>query len=125
MSEWRKAGFDSKFEYDVYNASIKRRTKFHPRKFDYVVSRKYEPDFEIKKKNGSSIYVETKGYWTGSDRTKHLLVVAQNKGIDLRLVFMNANNKLNKRSKTTYADWCDKRGIKWAEGRIPRDWYHE
>lgn len=118
-------GFDSRFEQEVFEASDKRKTTYHPEKFKYVVERTYTPDFKIKGRRGKEIYVETKGYWTGSDRSKHLAVVAQNPDIDLRLVFMNAHNRLNKRSKTTYAMWCDKHGVKWAEKRIPKEWYNE
>ena len=31
------------------------------------------------------------------------------------MVFQNAYAKINKRSKTSYADWCDKFGIEWAD----------
>jgi predicted nuclease of restriction endonuclease-like RecB superfamily len=125
MSEWRKAGFDSKFEYDVYQSSVKSRTKHHDGAIAYTTMRMYHPDFKIKTRSGKQIFIETKGYWTGADRSKHLSVVHQNPNIDLRLVFMNARNRLNKTSKTTYAAWCDKRNIKWAEGSIPREWYNE
>jgi len=42
--------------------------------------------------------------------------------MDIRFVFQNANNKLNKRSKTTYAQWADKHGFPWAHKRIPEEW---
>jgi len=38
------------------------------------------------------------------------------------MVFMNANNKLRKGSNTTYAAWCDKKGIKYANKTIPKSW---
>ena len=37
-------------------------------------------------------------------------------------LFYNANQKIKKGSKTSYADWCDKKGIKWAHKHIPREW---
>jgi hypothetical protein len=46
----------------------------------------------------------------------------QNPDIDIRFLFVNANNKLNKSSKTTYGAWCDKHKILWAEKRIPNEW---
>ena len=30
--------------------------------------------------------------------------------------------KIRKGSKTTYADFCEKHGIVWAEKEIPTDW---
>lgn len=124
-NNWRSLGFDSNYEYDVYTNSVKRRTEHHPSPFKYTVDRKYYPDFKIKTKSGKTIYIETKGYWKASDRTKHLRVCQQNEGLDLRLVFMNSRNKLNKRSTTTYAEYCDAKGIIWAEGNIPKEWYNE
>ena len=69
-----------------------------------------------------NFYIEFKGYFRPSDRRKHILVRNQNPDIDIRFVFLNANNKLNKNSKTTYADWCDKYNFKWAEKIIPEQW---
>lgn len=124
-TEWYKLGFDSKFEYDVWSASNKRKTKHHDGAIAYTTLHMYHPDFKLKTRTGKTIYVETKGYWTPRDRSKHLSVVHQNPDIDLRLVFMNANNKLNRKSKTTYAMWCDKHNVKWAQGKIPHEWYNE
>jgi len=45
--------------------------------------------------------------------------------LDIRFVFSNSRNKLNKKSKTTYADWCDKHGFKWADKQIPKSWIDE
>lgn len=126
MSRSSRIGkFDSRFEKSVFDTSLKTRTEHHKDTFKYVTERKYKPDFRLRTRSGKYIYVESKGYWTGAERSKHLAVVAQNPDLDLRLVFMNANNKLNKRSKTTYAGWCDKHGVKWAEKQIPREWYRE
>ena len=59
------------------------------------------------------------------DRKKHLLVKEQNPELDIRLVFQSAKSKLRKGSKTTYADYCDKHGIRWAEKIIPQAWIDE
>lgn len=55
-----------------------------------------------------------------------MAVKAQNPGIDIRLVFQNARNRLNKKSKTTYGDWATKNGFQFSDGgRIPADWIKE
>ena len=54
-----------------------------------------------------------------------LLVIAQHPELDIRMVFMRPNNKLNKNSRTTYAQWCDKNNIKWANKYIPTEWIKE
>ena len=41
------------------------------------------------------------------------------------MLFYNANQKIKKGSKTSYADWCDKHGIKWADKKIPPEWIED
>jgi hypothetical protein len=42
-----------------------------------------------------------------------LAVKQANPDKEVRMVFMR-NQKLNKGSKMTYGDWCDKHGIRWS-----------
>lgn len=79
---------------------------------------RYTPDFKLP--NG--IFIETKGLFTAQDRAKHLLVREQNPGVDIRFIFQNAKNRLYKGSKTTYADWCNENGFRWAQGGVPKSW---
>ena len=78
----------------------------------------YTPDFPV----SPHIVIETKGRWVLEDRQKMLLIIKQYPDIDFRIVFYNANQKIKKGSKTSYADWCDKHGIKWANKTIPSEW---
>ena len=57
-----------------------------------------------------------------ADRKKHILIKKQHKKVDVRILFINANNKIYKGSKTTYGAWCTKHDILWCEKRIPREW---
>ena len=84
--------------------------------------RSYKPDFITTKKDGNKLYIETKGRLTASDRKKHEWVKDQNPNLDIRFVFTNSNTKIAKNSKTTYADWCNKNGFKFADKIIPEDW---
>jgi hypothetical protein len=80
---------------------------------------RYTPDFDL----GNGILLEVKGYFRQADRKKLLLVRSQNPDIDLRLVFQQANNRIHKSSKTTYADWCKKNGFIYSDGgRVPHQW---
>ena len=90
--------------------------------FPYVVEHKYTPDFVF---YHTKILVEAKGYFSGADRGKILRArpAIEAEGWELRFVFQRANNKLNKRSATTYADWCDRYGFVWAQGNVPKEWY--
>ena len=69
--------------------------------------------------------IETKGRWTTEDRKKHLLIKDQHPELDIRFVFQNPKGKIRKGSKTTYADYCDKHGILWADKEIPNEWLLE
>ena len=81
----------------------------------------YTPDFILP--NG--IIIETKGRFLLADRKKHILIKKQMPHLDIRFVFMNSAAKLNKGSKTTYADWCDKQGFVYADKLIPELWIKE
>ena len=87
-------------------------------KIEYQKIATYTPDFILP--NG--IIIEAKGVWTVEDRTKHLLVREQHPHLDIRLVFMNAFNKIRKGSNTTYARWCEKKNILYANKQIPKQW---
>lgn len=82
---------------------------------------KYLPDFRLP--NG--IIVEAKGRFEAKDRAKHLWIKAQNKHLDIRFCFQNANNKLYRGSPTSYADWCRKYGFEYCEKEIPVHWIKE
>lgn len=84
---------------------------------------KYTPDFLL---TGTPIIIETKGQFTVQDRQKMMLVKAQHPGLDFRIVFQRAANKLYKNSPTTYSKWCDDHGFAWADkGIIPQAWLKE
>ena len=87
-------------------------------KLKYTRECVYTPDFILP--NG--VIIEAKGYWLPADRTKHLRVRECNPEMDIRFCFQNAHNTLNKKSKTTYGDWCDKHGFLWAHKTIPKEW---
>ena len=114
--------YRSKFEVRVAADLGKRKVDFQYEKvsFDYVPKiRNYTPDFYLPE---SKIYIETKGRLTTNDRVKHLLIKDQYPDLDIRFVFVNANNKISRTSKTTYADWCDRHKFLWAESLVPREW---
>ena len=113
--------YRSKAEKEFANvlADAKIKFEYEPNRIPYVVSKTYLPDFYLV---DYGFYIEFKGYFKPSDRTKHKLIKEQHPLIDIRFVFMNANKKLNKTSKTSYGFWCDQHGFKWAENKIPDEW---
>ena len=95
---------------------------YESERIPYIAKPKtYTPDFVVII-NGKKVYIETKGRFLASDRSKHLLLKKQHPDMDLRFVFTNPNQKLNKGSKTTYAEWCIKHGFSFAKGLIPESW---
>jgi hypothetical protein len=124
LKEKPKDNFKSQFERDVFN-NIERNgltAEYEPFKIPYVVSpSNYWPDVVLP--NG--IIIELKGYFDTRSQVKMKAVKRCNPHLDIRFVFMNSKNKMNKRSKMTYALWCDKYGFPYADGMIPIAWWKE
>ena len=119
----KKHGFRSGFEMEVFSDLKSKNVKFQYEsiKLEYEVpsrKSKYTPDFIL----DNGIIIESKGRLLSADRKKMLLVKEQHPDLDIRFLFQNAGIKLNKNSKTTYADWCEKHGFKYAEKTIPKSW---
>jgi hypothetical protein len=81
----------------------------------------YTPDFVL----DNGIIIETKGLFTAIDRQKHMLVKRQHPHLDIRFIFSNSRQKISKKSRTTYADWCRKNGFLFDDKEIPIDWIKE
>ncbi len=84
-------------------------------------SRRYTPDFWL----SSGIIIETKGRFVTADRTKMKLIKEQYPDLDIRFIFSNARARISKRSRTTYARWCDVQGFPWAHRKVPAAWLAE
>ena len=111
-----RSGFESKLAHQLKRSGVD--FEYETLSIEYQRLSTYTPDFILP--NG--IIIEAKGVWTVEDRAKHLLVREQHPHLDIRMVFMQAGNKINKKSKTTYAMWCEKKGIKYADKVIPKSW---
>ncbi len=122
-----RSKFEERFAEDLKKRGI--GFAYEADSFAYTVPRAYTPDFRVTHKSKpthicpSNTYIETKGYFTPGDRAKTLRVLSLHPNLDLRFVFQNAQNRLSKTSKTTYAQWCDKHGIPWAQGTAPKAWF--
>ena len=93
--------------------------EYEAEKLSYVIEHRYTPDFKLPNYK----YLEVKGYWDAEDRRKILAVKKDNPDIDLRMVFQSPYNTISKKSKTTYAKWCEKHDIPWTSYHdIPLDW---
>ena len=93
--------------------------EYETTKVPYVISHIYSPDFILP--NG--VILECKGYWDAADRRKIKEVKKQHPDLDLRMVFQAPYNTISKKSKTTYAKYCEKLGIPWTSfANIPLKW---
>jgi hypothetical protein len=114
--------FKSKLEERVW-AILKREfpsVKYEPDKFKYTqpaIDRTYTPDFKTGRKK---IYLEAKGKLDLDTRKKMLWFKECNPDIRIIFLFQNSDNKITKRSKTTYAMWAEENGFEWLDFR--RNW---
>ena len=93
--------------------------EYESTKVPYTIQHNYHPDFVLP----NYTYLEAKGYWDAADRRKILAVKKDNPDIDIRMVFQSPYNTISKKSKTTYAMWCEKHAIPWTSfHNIPLEW---
>ena len=93
--------------------------EYETHKLAYQIQHYYKPDFILP--NG--VILETKGYWDKDDRRKMKAVKEQNPDLDIRMVFQSPYNTISKKSKMTYAQFCEKNDIPWTSyHEIPIDW---
>ncbi len=116
----------NEFEKRTYKKLKKYgKVDYETQKLGYVINRVYLPDFILRwLRNGiyQTTYLETKGYFSPEDRQKHKLIKEQHPDLDIRILFLS-DNKINRRSKTRYSDWCKQQGIMYALREIPKDWF--
>lgn len=106
-----KSRFEAKVADELFRLGI--GYEYEKEKIKYTIPEEvhtYTPDFRLSKK----LFLESKGKFTAADRKKHLLIKKQHPEKEIWIVLMRPNNKLSKKSKTSYAQWCEKNGIRWC-----------
>lgn len=101
--------------------SLKVQFAYEDGRIPYTIETYYSPDFRLP--NG--IIIEAKGLFDTADRRKHKLIKVQHPELDIRFVFSNSTTKIGKGSKTSYGDWCNLNGFKYADKVVPEDWVKE
>ena len=99
------------FEYEKLVLNYTRPEKEH----------RYTPDFVL----NNGIIIKCKGQLLTSDRQKMILVKKHHPKRDIRFVFSNSKSRISKKSKTTYAMWCERNGFPYADKFIPTEWLDE
>lgn len=96
---------------DKVGQTLEQRWQYEAIKLPYVVAHTYTPDWvDTERKE----IVEAKGYFDATDRRKMKCIREQYPDWSITIIFQNPHAKLHKRSKTTYAGWCEKNGIAWS-----------
>jgi len=114
----KNSKYKSKFE-ETFAAKYPQ-LQYETNKLKYTVVHTYTPDWKI----NDTAFIETKGLWKAADRAKYLYIREQHPDVTIYMVFQNPNNKLNRVSKTSYADYCEKHNIPWATiDTIPEEWF--
>ena len=114
--------FKSKLEEQVWK-QLKAKfptVKYEPDKYKYIQPEKqrtYVPDFKTGRRK---IYLEAKGKLDLDTRHKMVWFKECNPDVTVVFLFMNPDNKITKKSKTTYWMWAEANGFKWLDFR--KDW---
>ena len=116
-----RSGLEASIQEQLLELNVPVKYEQVKIEWEDLMYRTYTPDFILP--NG--IIVESKGRFTADDRRKHLAVKAQHPELDIRFVFTNPNSKLASGAKTSYGQWCDKHGYKYAAKLIPTEWLKE
>jgi len=114
------------FEYEgttlIYTKRTTRKMECLDCGSQHVLQKaKYLTDFRLP--NG--IYIEAKGWFKPSDRTKMESVIKCNPDCDIRMLFQKDGWTDTKKKHLKYSQWCNKRKIKWAVGKVPIEWIKE
>jgi hypothetical protein len=82
-------------------------------------SRQYTPDFVVPKNSGGKLYIEAKGRFPSTDRSKMRDVKRAHPDLDLRILFQKTSRpQMNKLQA-----WADKFGFPCAFGNtVPAEW---
>ena len=100
--------YKSKFE-EVVAEFYGLHETYETEKITYTLQNRYNPDFKL----AEDVYLEAKGFFKPSDRRKMLEVIKQHPEKIFIMFFQDSRVKLTRKSKTTYADWCEKHNIPW------------
>ena len=111
-----RSGLESTVEHSLHASGVSYQYESTVLKYTQPQQeRRYLPDFLLEPGNGKKIFLEVKGILTSADRKKLRLIREQYPSLILIMIFGNASNKLNKKSPTTYSDWCNKYKILWVD----------
>ena len=114
----QRSGLEDKVEDALREQGF--NPEYEKESFPYVLHRKYRPDFKI-----GDVHIEVKGWWPSDQRQKFLSVVINNPDLKIFVAIQRPHQTLNKKSKTTYAQWATRYGIAWCPIPIPKEFLEQ
>ncbi len=81
---------------------------------------KYTPDFKVP---GPTL--ECKGKLTRDVRRKLMAIATSNPERKIALIFEKPENKIERGSRTTYAEWAEKHGFLWSAVTPRKEWFQK
>lgn len=117
----RKGKYKSLLEASIAK-TLPKNARYETERINYVLPKKYIPDFVVTTKDGRTIYLEVKGYLRYEDQAKMKAVKHVNPNLDIRFVFA-AEGKVQG-SQMTNVEWCRKYNFPYCVGKPPKEWFH-
>jgi hypothetical protein len=111
-----RSGFERTLANQMKMAKVEFQYETLP--IQYTLDGTYWPDFILP--NG--VIIEAKGLLDRDSKRKMVAVKKQHPELDIRFCFMMANKKIPG-SKTTHAQWAERNGFPWSDGKIPEEWF--
>lgn len=114
-STYNKTRFASKFEAELAKKfdELGIKWEYEPCRIPWQpVVRYYKPDFKVTLPDGEEFFVEAKGYFDPSMRSKMAQIREQHPDLDIRFVFMLEDKVISRSTKnpTTYKTWAKRHG---------------
>lgn len=100
--------YRSGLEKDVAS-QLPEEWEYEALKMDYIVEHTYTPDFVHRSKR---VMVEVKGFFRQGDRQKYKSVQKCRPDWELVFLFSDPNKRVQKNSRQTYRQWCERNGFK-------------
>lgn len=103
-----RSGLEKRFAELLFKHGVK--AEYESKRFEFVRIGHYTPDWKIR----DDLYIETKGYFSPRNRGDLLSFREQHPEVEVFLVFGQPDNRLSSKSKTTYAEWCERHKFRYC-----------
>jgi len=116
-----KSGFEGRAKEMLKDRGV--RVEYEVDTLEYDIPAKYTPDFTITRDDGSTFFIEAKGYFDNDDRRKMKHVKRCNPHADIRIWFQR-DSWLSTAHSGRYSDWAEKNGFPYHVGEsFPQHWF--